>query len=75
MSTCDGYRLIGCVLAVASNTSIDTDLLSAGFAGLLSADHLQRYAPSRLARFKLTIRFAPDLTSFSRRRYAILQAQ
>jgi hypothetical protein len=25
------------------NMSIDTDVLSAGFAGLLSAGHLQRY--------------------------------
>jgi hypothetical protein len=29
--------------AVPSNRSIDTDVLSAGFARLLSAGHLQRY--------------------------------
>ena len=30
-----------------ANKSIDTDALSAGFAGLLSAGHLQRYTCSR----------------------------
>ena len=33
-----------------SNRSIDTDVLSAGFAGLLSAGHFQRYAARRLAK-------------------------
>jgi len=30
---------------MSPNKSIDTDVLSAGFTGLLSAGHLQRYAP------------------------------
>lgn len=33
--------------AVPANKSIDTDILSAGFAGLLSAGQLQRYTAKR----------------------------
>ena len=31
------------------NRSIDTDVLSAGFAGLLSAGHLQRYTDAKFS--------------------------
>ena len=44
-SACGGHRLEWgrrIARALLPNRSIDTDVLSAGFAGLLSAGHLQR---------------------------------
>ena len=42
MSTCNGYRLLGCVPAEASNRLFDVDVLSVGFTRLLATGQLRR---------------------------------
>ncbi|RJG04729.1 hypothetical protein D3870_00685 [Noviherbaspirillum cavernae] len=44
----------GRITAMTANRSIDTDVLSAGLAGLLAAGHLQRYASHRPTHFRRT---------------------